>query len=169
MRHWLLALMIVLLPLRGWMGDAMATDMAISMTARVAVSAAVSVANTTKIIAAGAYETRASGHFDHKTQVVTVIAAPAPLIAVAQAQPDCSGHATGVQAPLANGHNSNAMPDSQGEHCTPCQSCQACHTVALTPTALGPRPVFNAPTRLSAAAAPFASADMTRGQKPAIS
>ncbi len=169
MRHWLLALMIVLLPLRGWMGDAMATDMAISMTARVAVNAAVSVANTTKIIAAGAYETRASGHFDHKTQVVTVIAAPTPLTAVAQAHPDCSGHATGAQAPLANGHDSNAMQDSQGEHCTPCQSCQACHTVALSAALPAMVGVFAEPVTPQTVAVEFTSALAALGQKPPIS
>lgn len=100
-----------------------------------------------KQVAVHAHEEGTQAHQDTETM----------LALAAQAAADCSGHASGADAHAAD------------THCESCSACQACHTVALTPTALGPRPVFNAPTRLSAAAAPFASADMTRGQKPPIS
>lgn len=56
MRHLVLALMIVLLPLRGWAGDAMATQMA-------------SAAIATESVAFPAHETAATATFDHQNQV----------------------------------------------------------------------------------------------------
>lgn len=53
MRHLVLALMIVLLPLRGWAGDAMATEMA-------------SMSGAMNSVAASAHETGAKGLFDHQ-------------------------------------------------------------------------------------------------------
>ena len=173
MRCLLIALMIVLLPLRGWMGDAMATDMAISMAA--------SVANTTKTIAAGAYQTSAGSHFDHKTLVSTVLAAPtlqmhaatksitqSTTAAQAQAQADCSGHASGTQTPSVERQDSNDMQDLQGKHCKPCQSCQACHTVALSAVLPAVTGVFAEPVIPQAVAVGFTSALTALSQKPPI-
>lgn len=142
MRHLLLIFMIALLPLRAWTGDAMATGM---LAAQVQVQ--VQQQTVAKPVAAHAHEAGTEAHQDTETV----------LAQIAQTAADCSGHASG-----ADGHAADT-------HCESCAACQACHTVALTTTALGPRPVFNAPTRLSAAAAPFASADMAHGQKPPIS
>lgn len=172
MRCLLIALMIVLLPLRGWMGDAMATDMAISMAA--------SVANTTKTIAAGVYQTSAGSHFDHKTPVSTVLAVPTPQMhattksitqstTATQTHADCSGHASGTQTPLAETHDSNDMQDSQGKHCKPCQSCQACHTVALSAALPAVTGVFAEPVIPQAVAVEFTSALTALSQKPPIS
>ena len=172
MRHLFLALMIVLLPLRGWMGDAMATDMAISMAA--------SVANTTKTIAAGAYQTSAGSHFDHKTPVSVALAAPTPQIpaptrsitqstTAVQAHVDCNGHASGHPTPLAEKYDSSEMQDWQGKHCKPCQSCQACHTVALSAALPAVTGTSAEPVTPQAVAAEFTSALTVLGQKPPIS
>ena len=149
MRHLLLAIMIVLLPLRGWMGDAMATDMAINMAS--------GFGSTTKTIAAGAHETSASGQFGQK---LSLQAAPATS---AQAHPDCGGHASSEAAPSAEVH------DAQDEHCKPCQSCQACHTVALSSSLQSVKRGFAAPLTLPTGAAQFTSAYTALGQKPPIS
>jgi hypothetical protein len=66
MRHLVLALMIVLLPLRGWAGDVMAVEVA-------------SMAVATKIGAAHAHETGATASFEHQNQAFEAT----------QAMPDC--------------------------------------------------------------------------------
>ena len=65
MRIFLFALMIALLPLRGFAGDVMATEMAIQM----AVQAQSHFSDATKTVAAHADHSGASGHFDahHET------------------------------------------------------------------------------------------------------
>jgi hypothetical protein len=68
MRHLVLALMIALLPLRGWVGDAMATQMASS-----------SIAIESR--AARAHEMAATASFDHQNQAIET----------AHALPDCHG------------------------------------------------------------------------------
>lgn len=152
MRILLLAIMIVLLPLRGWMGDAMATDMAINMAS--------GFKNTTKAIAADAHKTRASEQFEQKFSLQT---APASSM---QAHRDCGGHASSEAAPSAQAHD---MHDAQDEHCKPCQSCQACHTVALPASLQSVKRAFAAPVMLPTAAAQFTSAYTALGQKPPIS
>ncbi len=149
MRHLILALLIVLLPLRGWVGDAMATNMAINMAASALV--------TTKIIANNAYRTSAGGLFEHQTPT------QAASDAAARMQPDCAGHASGRAAPL------EAAYDAQDEPGNPCQSCQACHTVALSPALPETQGIFFAPLMPRAVAAQFTSALTALGQKPPIS
>lgn len=58
MRLLLFALMIAVLPLRGWMGDAMATEMALAQFQP--------AQSATKIIAAGAHEMGNGAHFYHE-------------------------------------------------------------------------------------------------------
>ena len=149
MRFLILAIMIVLLPLRGWMGDAMATDMAINMAA--------GVADTTKTIAVSAYKTSPGGQFEQK---LSLQAAPASSV---QAHPDCGGHVSSEAAPSAEAH------DAHDEHCKPCQSCQACHTVALPSSLQAVKRGFAAPLMLPTGAAQFTSAYTALGQKPPIS
>ena len=69
------------------------------------------------------------------------------------ATPDCTGHS----AEGADGH------------CQSCDVCQACHSIALTPAALGAAPVFSPRTQPRAKAARFASAEAAPGHKPPIS
>ena len=142
MRHLVLALMILLLPLRGWMGDAMATSMATDMAIT---------------MAAGTHKTSQSNHFEGQTPAQ---AAPA---ADPQALPDCAGHSASQATPAQASH------DAQGEHGQPCQSCQACHTVALSPSSPDLRGAFTAPPMPRSVAAEFTSAVAALGQKPPIS
>ncbi len=94
MRHFFLALMIVLLPLRGWAGDVMAVEMA---------STAVAI----KSGAASAHETSATASFDHKNEA----------FGASQAMPDCheqlAGHA--AQDKAANNDHCGT--------CQACQAC----------------------------------------------
>jgi hypothetical protein len=94
MHHLVLALMIVLLPLRGWVGDAMATQMA-------------SAAIATETGAARAHEMAATAYFYHQNQ---------PSEA-AQAMPDCHEQIAGhSQTDLASNN------DHCGT-CQACQAC----------------------------------------------
>ncbi|GEM_PF-1715236 len=132
--------MIALLPIRGWVGDVMATEMASSRPA---------LLSATKIIADYAQPVWADGHFGHDS------AAPEP-VAVAAA-PDCAGH---------GGGDSTATTSA---HCEVCPACQACHTVALSPIADASAPVLVPLPPPHSPVARFASADTAQGQKPPIS
>ena len=138
MRHLLLVLMIALLPLRGWMGDAMATSMAAGQLQQQQVAA--------KMIATHTHEAGAEGHFGHEA------AAPEAV----QAAHDCAGDAADESSHAA------------GAHCESCAACQACHAVALSHSAPDLNPVFNTPTLPHAAADQFASAEAALRQKPPI-
>ena len=139
MRHLFLIIMIALLPLRGWVSDAMATGMAATQAQQTQTVA-------TKILATHAYAASPKGHLD----LETMMTAANPTAA------DCSGHAL-----AAEGHAADT-------HCESCSICQACHTVGLTPTAAGVSAVFNIGTLPRAAAAQFASASTALGEKPPI-
>ena len=140
MRYWFFIIMIALLPLRGWVSDAMATNMAapqVQHTQQIA----------TKAIATHAHDTGAKAHFDHEF----VVAEAAPTAA------DCPGHAFVDEAHAAD------------THCESCSVCQACHTVALSPAAAEASAVFNLSTLPCAATAQFASAETALGEKTPIS
>ncbi|GAB3478485.1 hypothetical protein GCM10011496_16870 [Polaromonas eurypsychrophila] len=139
MRHLILALMIALLPIRGWVGDVMATEMASSRPAVLA--ATNTIADLTPLV-------WADGHFDHAS------AAPQPVAAT----PDCAGHGNG-----------DSPAPASGAHCEVCPACQACHTVALSPTADTTAPVLAPLSPSHSPVARFASADTAQGQKPPIS
>ena len=140
--------MIALLLLRGWMGEAMATDMA--------ASGLQPAQSATKTIAAQAHETRAEAPFEH--QKTNFGAAHAGHGAAAMAGVgDCADRPLDAPAQAADGH------------CSAHAACQACYTPSPTTAAAQLAPVFNALTRPSAAAARFASADAAPGQKPPIS
>lgn len=139
MRALFLILMIALLPLRGWVSDAMATGMLAAQMQQ--------QPSATKIIAPHAHEAGTQAHQD--TQTVLVDAAPTAA--------DCPGHAYGAE------------PHAADSHCDSCSVCQACHTVALTPAAASVTAVFDLHTLPRAAVAQFASAHSALGQKPPIS
>jgi hypothetical protein len=139
MRHLFLVLMIALLPLRGWVGDVMATEMASPRAAQLQLA--------TEMIAADAHVESNGGHFDH----AAMAAGPA------QAQPDCAGHGAG---------DASATADA---HCDSCTLCQACHNIALSPAAPAALPVLARPAPAHSPLATFASADSALGQKPPIS
>jgi hypothetical protein len=143
MRRFSFVLIIALLLLRGWMGEAMATGMALAPLQP--------LPSATQTVAAHAHAPGAQMHAGHE-------AAEPALFDEAQALHDCTGGP-------ASEDPSHAGP----AHCDVCAACQACHTVALAPFAASDHPVFSARTLPRAKAAFFASADTTRGQKPPIS
>jgi hypothetical protein len=147
MRHFLLALLIALLPLRSWVGDAMATQMAAGQVQHSQSQLHGQQHDATKTIAEYQDGALAEGHFDHEE------VAEAPPTA----EPDCAAHS-------ANGDASTA--DS---HCESCAACQACHTVALSLMGSSAGPVFTSLALLYPAAELFASADTALRQKPPIS
>jgi hypothetical protein len=95
MRYLVLALMIVLLPLRGWTGDAMVTQMA---SAVIATQTAVSLA----------HETLDRTSFDNQNQ--TLVAAPA--------KPDCHEEVASHQETDQTESNDHCGT------CQACQACQ---------------------------------------------
>jgi hypothetical protein len=143
MRFFVLVLMMVLLPLRGWTGDAMATDMA--------VSAAAQQMNQTAAVHQG--HPSHEGHNDHAAHE-----APTDVTA---STADCLSHADCDQTHDAAGHNAG--------HCESCSACQACHNVALLVGSDELKPRLNSLWTFTKAADPFASADAAHDQKPPIS
>lgn len=142
MRHLLLALLVALLPLRGWVGDAMATQMAAGQ-----IQHAQTQHGATKTIAEHQDTALAAAHFDHEEAEQALTAA----------EPDCTGHSTGGDTHAADGH------------CESCAACQACNTVALSLTGPDLSPVFKSLAPPHPAADHFASADAALRQKPPIS
>ncbi|MGH8804431.1 MAG: hypothetical protein ACREXN_06770, partial [Polaromonas sp.] len=132
-------------PLRGWFGDAMATEMALAQLQH--------QQPATKIIANHAHKPGAEAHFNHETAASKATDA----VQAVQIAHDCAGQPAGEASHAA---------DAQ---CESCSACQACHTVALSSAAAKVNPVFSAFTRPRAAAAQFASAEAALGQKPPIS
>ncbi len=140
MRHLFLIIMIALLPLRGWVSDAMATGMLATQVQQQQQTAA-------KIVATHTHEAGAQAHQDTETVVADA----------AQTAADCSGHASG-----GDDHANDT-------HCSSCSVCQACHTLALSPAAADVTAAFNPRTLPRAVAAQFVSAEHALGEKPPIS
>ena len=141
MRHLFIALLIALLPLRGWVSDAMATEMVVAQVQ-------IQQQGASNAIAEHAHAVGEQAHIDPDT-----VAAKAGLAAA-----DCSGHASGEK------------PHAADTHCESCSACQACHTVALSSApAFTASAAFNLSTLPRAAVAQFTSAQAARGQKPPIS
>lgn len=139
MRHLFLIFLIALLPLRGWVSDAMATGMAAGQVQQMQVAI--------NSIATHAHATSAEANFHHETAVPEA----------AQTLADCAGHGSEENAYAGN------------SHCDSCSACQACHTVALSHAAPILSSVFHAFALPHAAADQFASADAALRQKPPIS
>ncbi len=146
MRPLFFALMIALLLLRGWTGDAMANGMALAPLQHAqppVMAMQMSVPMTPDVAPMSAAPQAA-----HK-------AAPDAEQAMTH---DCAGHtAPDDDAPAAS------------THCQTCDACQACHSVALIPPATRPSAAFKPRVQPPATAARFASADAAPGQKPPIS
>ena len=160
MRHLVLALMIALLPLRGWVGDAMATTMATAATTATPIETFATKKSSPDIdptvVAVSADLTGATSALDHKNT------SSEPH----QAMPDCHGQLASQSDTDASA--SDDLASSSHDSCQSCLSCQACHTVALSPSALDVIASFASPTLRSAPAATFTSATTALGQKPPI-
>jgi hypothetical protein len=157
-RHLIFALMIALLPLRGWVGDAMATQMAVHSLHQAGLESSSShqpESFATETIASRAGNTWATSSFDHQA---TVMHAAMPA--------DCQEHGAGMSP---GGTSTDLASTDSGSGCPDCAFCQACHTVALTSA----EPNLSSSAHPSAlpqpAAAQFASAEAALGQKPPIS
>ena len=94
MRYFVLALMIFLLPLRGWAGDVMATQMAGSAIA-------------IEKVAARAHETGAKASFHHQKQVVNI----------SPAVPDCH------EQVVSHSDTADTPTNDHCSTCAACQSC----------------------------------------------
>ncbi|SFC49117.1 hypothetical protein SAMN05216344_11949 [Polaromonas sp. OV174] len=135
----MIALMIALLPLRGWVGDAMAMEMALTQLQ--------SPQHAMSSMASPAHEV---GMDAHAMQQASAAEAPHAMTLAHDCAGDDASHAASA-------------------HCESCSVCQTCHTVALSPAVADASRVFSAPTMPRLAAAPFASADAALSHKPPIS
>ena len=143
MRVLLFILMLVLLPLRGWMGDAMATSMAVAE-----LQAAASPKTAMYSVADQASKTRASAGFYAKNESTHAVSAVS----------DCAGHTAAAQTDT-----------DDADHCTPCSACGACHSASMSsPTPVWAAAVHGATPGVWPADA-FLSADAATTQKPPIS
>ncbi len=139
MRRWLLVLMIALLPVRGWVGDAMASEMAGAQL------------NAINSIVAHADSTRATAGFATQSG--------------AESHADCHGQAALAAAP----DDAAQPLEHSTQDCGSCTACQVCHTVALAAPDASATPVQRHHGTPPAAGQPFASAVLARGFKPPIS
>ena len=144
MRFFVLALMMVLLPLRGWTGDAMATDMAVSAAAQQMYQTTNAAAKADSHQGHQSHEDH-SNHEDYET-----------LTEVTASTADCLIHADCDQTHHAG-------------HCESCSACQACHNVPLLVDSDELKPSLNSLWTTTEAVDPFASADAAHDQKPPIS
>ena len=145
MRPLFFALMIALLPLRGWLGDAMATEMAVMQIGH-----------------AQAAERRVAGYQGSTASAESTQAAHHEM-PVAQAGHDCG------EAAAAAVSGAGDAGDSGDGHGVSCQSCGVCHTLALSRAFEASSPAASAVSLSSSRTAPFASAEAALGQKPPIS
>ena len=151
MRYFLFALMIALLPLRGWVGDVMATQMAVGqMQERATVDdTARRDARPAAIKSIAAY----ASHSGAGSTFVDDLTSDQAVVGV----PDCSNHAQSADA---------ASTDAG---CANCAMCQVCHTVGLTETNSSTVSESHPETQPRASVSQFASAVAALGQKPPIS
>jgi hypothetical protein len=146
MRTLLLALMIALLPIRGWLGDAMAVEM-VRHSMPAAAATAVSMASAAT-----------EAHCHDAMGEMGAMSVMSAMDAGDTAAMDMSGH---------DGNHDAGGADHQG--CGTCTACQVCHTVALGGMPLVDT-VHGAPQAQPAArTARFASAEPAQGLKPPIS
>ena len=158
MRHLILALMILLLPLRGWAGDAMATNMAAGQLTVLQAAQPKVTTIATESIAIHDHNTWVTDH-NHSKNAGSRALNDAEPQAGAQTAHDCGMQAMEMAHSLEN----------SGMDCGTCASCQACHTVALSPVAYKSIAIFNSASQPEAATLPLASADRALSQKPPIS
>ncbi len=151
MHLFVLALMMVLLPLRGWTGDAMAVSMAAQQMHQT--SGAPQIAEEHRGHQGHDNHEGLSGHATHE--------APTEVTA---SKADCLSHVDCDQM-----HDAGHSADHGAGSCESCSACQACHNVALMAASDGLTPRLSAVWTPTPVADPFASADAAHDQKPPIS
>jgi hypothetical protein len=154
MRFFVLALMIALLPLRGWAGEVMATEMASSQISHQHEQ----LDNAIELVAGHAHKQVVSATFEGQKAAFEVQKPPLEAKDTqSAAMHDCEGHGKADETAPADGH------------CDLCAACQACHTVALSTAAVSLNLTFSSRTLPRPAATHFASATSALSQKPPIS
>ena len=163
MRVLLFALMIALLPLRGWVSDAMATSMAVMELG----APSHLLGNATKSRAKHADETGTSSSFDAEKTVATAL----PHLRTSSADTgtaqdpgklneaafDCAGHA------------GNTDDAATSDACGACSACLTCHVSAIQGS-MATLQAFSLPRAVPLLERRhFASADTAPNQKPPIS
>ena len=153
MRFLVVALMIALLPLRGWTGEVMATEMASGQISHQQVQ----LDDAIELVAGHAHKQGVSSTFEGEKTAFEVQKSPFEAKDTQNAaMHDCEGHAKADAGAPADGH------------CDSCAACQACHTVALATIAFSLNLTFSSRTQPRPASAHFASATSALGQKPPI-
>lgn len=135
--------MLVLLPLRGWMGDAMATSMAITELRASSNSASIGVVDANKL---------------SKSQVKEVVQVQSSSGHATFVSPDCEGHTSFDQVSL-----------DEADHCTPCSACGACHAASISTTASTWAAMVHVASLMTWPVDAYFSADEVSRQKPPIS
>lgn len=115
MRFFILALMIALLPVRGWVGDAMATNMAAGHAQQIA----------NKTIANNVDESRAEARFEHQPTMSGAV----------QDVPDCASHVP---------PDVTAEAEANCDSCSACQSCHTVALSPATPNSKAAFHAFHA-------------------------
>lgn len=153
MRRFVFILMLVLLPLRSWAGEAMATQMASIQLAQ----AQSSHFNTSKI---------ATNFIADKTHNT-----PATVVFIHQNSTSSKDATSGMSADCALRMSAKAEAETEtasGASDNFCADCHACHTIALAePVHILSTPTFNFAFERPAASY-FANADLLLSQKPPI-
>ena len=142
MRVVLFILMLTLLPLRGWVGDAMATNMAVAELQ----SAAQSKISMPPL---------ADQSVKARAGVVVVIKSTS--VHGGSAGSDCAGHTAASAAAL-----------DDADACTPCAACGACHSASISSVAPAWAAAVHGSTLPAWPADAFLSADAADTQKPPI-
>ncbi len=168
MRHLVLALMIALLPLRGWVGNAMAmptmaTPMAVGNTA----DAAIDTANATKNIAENAQPERVASNSSSGSLGMQQLDCPGHTAHAMHAGGTQTSGALDNDAPASNAANSAANGQEHGQG--GCSDCQLCHAVAMLGMGIRTAVLSPAPLRPAAKAPAWRSAELQTGFKPPIS
>ena len=147
MRRLIFVLMIALLPLRGWMGEAMATEMA-----------------TMHLIAVQAINTPATAKFGTKNDVLSHLEAVADTAMPSTAMSaDCEMHAMSKTTSAVDASAFDTPPSKEL-----CSHCQACHAVGLADTVQTISASTTHNPAPSAHVNRFASAALALSQKPPI-
>lgn len=148
MRFIVLALMMVLLPLRAWTGDAMATDMAVTL-------AAVQMQQTAPKLQEADSHQGQQHHENHRDHA----AHKAPATVSANTA-DCLNQ---------GGCDQTHETHQAGGTCESCSACQACHNVHLLVGTAELKSDLSALWALTVMADPFVSAEAAPNHKPPIS
>ena len=163
MRVLFFALMIALLPLRGWVSDAMATSMAVAQLG----ASSPPIANAIKSRAEQADANWTSGGFDAKNTLATVY----PHVRVSSADTGAAQDSGKLKEATFDcaGHAGDSDHSAASDACGACSACLTCHVSAVQADTAALQ-TFSLQSRApQLQRRDFASADTALSQKPPIS